>query len=146
MLKRKLKESEKTEVKLIISLLKRGEEYSQIIERFSRSGQTLSNAERYLEERVIAYLNEENRTDLYDFIASTCVGFPTFKLARNIAITKLTKKEFIKVNSITPERYETAYNLFQKIPAFIELHENIGRKLDEVNSCKMVFSYRKRRV
>lgn len=136
MLKRELKDTEKFEVNLLITLLKRGENYNNVLENFLKSGQKVTNVSKYLEDRVMVFLNEENDSELYDFVAKTC-EFPTFKLAKNIAMTKLNKKEFIKVNKITQFNYEVAYDLFQKVPMFVKMHEDVCKKLEEVNSRKM---------
>ena len=48
MLKRELKDAEKFEVNLLITLLKRGENYNNVLENFLKRGQKVTNVSKYL--------------------------------------------------------------------------------------------------
>lgn len=135
-----LNKIERRQVEEIIALLKKGVDYNLVIEKFTRYGQTFLNAEKYIEGKVLQYIEENEFFWLYDFIAKTCKGFPTFELAHKIAISKLTKKQFQRIYKVSEKEYERAFILIEKVPTFLDIRETVKNGMKDINCQKLHYS------
>ena len=119
----------------IINSLKKGVSYEYVVEKFSNSDQRFENAEKSLERFILKYIEEQeddDKKELYDFVAIMCPRFPTICLARKIATSSLTRKDFIKINNITSKMYD-------KVPYYLELRQTHKEKNEQINSVKMCY-------